>query len=74
MISIAEVFIVVIITLVVFGPKRLPQLAQRAGKLWSSLLRLKEEMQVMLAGEVRQSELQENIAKAKQADAHYGEH
>jgi len=73
MISFAELFIIVIITLMVFGPKRLPQFAQRLGKLWSSLHRFNEEMHAVLDGEVMKSQLEKNIAKAKQADSHYGE-
>ncbi|MEE9451644.1 MAG: twin-arginine translocase TatA/TatE family subunit [Gammaproteobacteria bacterium] len=71
MLSFSEICMIAIIALLAFGPKHLPQLAQRLGQLRSFLQNLNGEVRGIFDQELKQTQLQENIEKAQQAEQAY---
>lgn len=44
-IGISEILVVLVVALIVFGPKRLPEIAQRLGKIIASLRTIWNQLQ-----------------------------
>ncbi len=67
----SELLLILVVALVVFGPKRLPMLAYHLGKLFARLHDYKEQLTAFWQQQVNEQMLEENIKKAKQADKLY---
>ena len=57
--------------IVVFGPSKLPMLAEHLGKLVRHLNRLKEQITNFWQNQLSEQQLKENTRKAEKADAVY---
>lgn len=66
--SLAELLVVAIVALVVFGPEKLPKLAFELGKLWSKWQKVANEFNQEFEKHVT---LEQNEAKAEKADKLY---
>ena len=66
-----ELLLIFLVALVVFGPKRLPELATTLGKLFSYLLILKKKASLFLEEQSKELKLWESEQKAKKADERY---
>lgn len=71
--SIAETLVILVVTLVVFGPEKLPELAKHFGKFAAKSKHLKSQLAEMWQQQQLQFELDENIKKAEAADKKYQE-
>ena len=69
----AETCVCLIVALVVFGPKQLPELARRLGYLVQQGQVLYHRLQTMVDQHQKELELAVNIDKAKEADVIYQE-
>lgn len=67
--SLAELIIILVVALVVFGPNQLPDLANKLGKLYLKATRLKTRWSDFLYEQKQQLVLEENIQKAKAAES-----
>lgn len=74
MISIGEIAIIIIVALVVFGPDKLPELAQRLGRLFHQWQRFTSSIQKDIEESLKEEELNKRIEKAKEADQMYDKH
>ncbi|HHT0594402.1 TPA: Sec-independent protein translocase subunit TatA/TatB [Legionella anisa] len=66
-----ELLVIFIITLIVFGPKKLPMLATHLGLLVRKLNQLKVQAAMLWQQQLNALQLQENQRKAKEADEQY---
>ncbi|MGL5742652.1 MAG: Sec-independent protein translocase subunit TatA/TatB [Legionella sp.] len=66
-----ELLVILIVALIVFGPKKLPMLATHLGLLVRKLQQLKAQATTLLQQQVNELQLQENRRKAQEADKHY---
>ena len=66
-----ELALTLIVALVVFGPSKLPMLAEHLGKLLRSINQLKQQGSLFWQTQVKEQELQESIRRAEEADAIY---
>lgn len=69
--SIAELLVIALVALCVFGPNKLPELAQNIGRLVGKARKLKTQFDEYLHQQQLQLELEKNIKKAEQADKSY---
>lgn len=67
----SELLLILIVALVVFGPKKLPMVAQHLGKLVARLNTYKQQFDVFWQQQLHQQQLQDNIRKAEKADSNY---
>jgi sec-independent protein translocase protein TatB len=67
--SLPDTIVIVLIALVLFGPKKLPEMARQAGKLLAELRRASNEFKFQMEEELRQSDEAERRAKAEAAAA-----
>ena len=58
-----DMIFILLLALVVFGPKRLPELARRLGKLLAEFKRASDEFKVQLGAEMRNIEREERARK-----------
>jgi Tat protein translocase TatB subunit len=65
--SFGEMFFLVFLALIVFGPKRLPEMARKLGKIIGEFRRASNEFRAQIEDEVRKLELDE-AAKSIQAE------
>ena len=70
----SELLVIALVALIVFGPDRLPTLAQKGGKWWRQFQHLKNKMDQEMEQQLSQFRLNENEAKAEEADAQYQRH
>ena len=69
--SSGQLLLTVLIALLVFGPDKLPMLAQHAGRLLSRLERYKQQATALWQAQLNEQQLQENTRQAHAADAVY---
>lgn len=69
--SSSELFLTLLVALVVFGPSKLPMLAEHLGKLLRHLNQLKQQATTFWQTQLQEQQLSENIRKAEKADALY---
>ncbi|MGL6028870.1 MAG: twin-arginine translocase TatA/TatE family subunit [Legionella sp.] len=69
--SAGELLLILLVTLLVFGPKKLPMLATHLGLLLKKINGLKQQASVWWHQQQQQLTLQENERKAQEADALY---
>ena len=69
--SSGELLLTFLVAIVVFGPSKLPMLAEHLGKLARHLNRLKEQVTTFWQNQLSEQQLKENTRKAEKADAAY---
>ncbi|MDP1604946.1 MAG: twin-arginine translocase TatA/TatE family subunit [Legionella sp.] len=69
--SSGELLVTGIVAIVVFGPSKLPMLAEHLGKLACRLNNLKQQASDFWQSTLNEQQLRENQRKADKADAHY---
>ena len=62
-----EMFFLVVIGLLLFGPKKLPEIGRQLGKFMAEFKRASNEFQAQLNDEVRKLELEEETKTIKEA-------
>lgn len=66
-----ELVLIVIVSLVVFGPKKLPMLASHLGLVMRQITTWKSKLELLWDKQIKELQLQENQKKAEKADKHY---
>lgn len=61
-----ELVFIMIIALMVFGPRRLPEMAAKAGKIVADLRNMSQGMMAEWQREIKASEIQEELRKTRQ--------
>ncbi|KTC64632.1 sec-independent protein translocase protein TatB (plasmid) [Legionella adelaidensis] len=69
--SIGELLIIFIVALFVFGPTKLPMLAEHLAKLIKTVTKIKNDASLFLQNQLNEQQLKENEKKAKTADEQY---
>lgn len=69
--SIGELLLILVVALVVFGPKKLPMVAYHLGMLVGRFNHYKQKALVFWQQQLNEQALQDNLRKAKEADAGY---
>lgn len=69
--SSSELLLIFLVALVVFGPSKLPMLAEHLGKLFRYLNHLKQQAALFWQTQLDEQQLRENTRKATKADAVY---
>jgi TatA/E family protein of Tat protein translocase len=67
----AETLVILLVTLVVFGPEKLPELAKQLGKIAAKAKYLKDQLGQLWHQQQLQFELEDNTKKAEAADKKY---
>jgi sec-independent protein translocase protein TatB len=67
----AEILVIFLVALIVVGPKEIPRLAEKLGKLVGRWQRVSRDIQDQLDLELKKQQLNENIIKAELADELY---
>lgn len=71
--SAGELFLTLVVAIIVFGPSKLPMLAEHLGKLLLMINRLRSQLNEFWQTQLQEQQLRENIRKAEKADACYEE-
>lgn len=66
-----ELLVIFLVILIVFGPNKLPMLAEHLGKLFAHLTQLKQQLNQFWQNQLNEQQLLENQRKAEQADSLY---
>lgn len=69
--SLAELLVILCVALCVFGPQKLPELAENFGKLISKVTLFKHQISKQFDEQKKQLELASNLKRAKDADKQY---
>ncbi len=69
--SLAELFIILLVALIVLGPEQLPTVAYKLGQWLQSLRRLTDDTRRELDQHLQLEQLHQNELKARQADRVY---
>ncbi len=69
--STGQLLLTMLVTLLVFGPSRLPMLAQHLGRLVAHLERYKQQVGALWQKQLDEQLLEDNQRKALIADARY---
>lgn len=69
--SMGELFITLVVALIVFGPDKLPELANKLGKLFSQAQAVKTNLTQAIRQKELEWQLEENVRKANEADKSY---
>lgn len=69
--SSSELFLTLLVALVVFGPNKIPMLAEHIGKLLRLLNQVKQHATTFWQAQLQEQQLRENTRKAEQADTIY---
>lgn len=69
--SMGQVLLTLLIALLVFGPSKLPMLADHLGRLLSMLNNYKQQANKLWQAQLNEHHLQENKRKAVEADGIY---
>jgi len=56
-----DILFIVLLALVIFGPKKLPEIARQVGKYLAQFRQVKGELMQQISGEIRSLEQQEHI-------------
>ena len=68
-IGMPELIIIFVIALIIFGPRKLPELGRSLGKSLAEFKRASNELKSTLEEEIRLEEQQQRVEAAKPADA-----
>lgn len=71
--SLGELLVIMTVALLVFGPNKLPMVAQHLARFMKHLLYYKTLLSNFWQQQLLEHQLQENQKKATQADTHYQE-
>lgn len=69
--SSGEILVILIVALIVFGPKKLPMLAMHLGLLLRKMDQLKADATALWQQQLKELQLEENQRRAKEADERY---
>ncbi len=69
--SMGELLLTLVVALLVFGPKKLPMVANHLGKLFGRIHHYKRQLTDIWQQQLNEHQLQENIKKAHKADTDY---
>jgi len=69
--SSSELLLILIVALIVFGPNKLPMLAEHLAKFFRYLNHFKQQATTFWQDQLKEQQLQENNRKAQQADSVY---
>ncbi len=61
-----EMFFIFLLALIIFGPKKLPEIGRQIGKALSDFKRYSNDFKYQLESEVRQWEIEETLRKEKE--------
>jgi sec-independent protein translocase protein TatB len=61
-----EMFFIFLLALIIFGPKRLPEIGRQIGKALAEFKRYSNDFKYQLESEVRQWEVEETLRKEKE--------
>ena len=67
-IGMPELIIILVIALIIFGPRKLPELGKSLGRSLNEFKRASTDLQNTLEQEIKLEEQKETAAKARQAD------
>jgi sec-independent protein translocase protein TatB len=67
--SFSEMFVLFILALIVFGPKRLPEIGRQIGKALAEFRRASNEFKAQLEAEMRKIEIEQALQKEKEREA-----
>jgi sec-independent protein translocase protein TatB len=67
----SELLLILVVALLVFGPKKLPMLAYHLGKLVGQFNHYKQQLTALWQHQLNEHQLQENLKKAQKADENY---
>ncbi|KTD52032.1 TatB protein (twin arginine translocation) [Legionella quinlivanii] len=67
----AELLVIAIVAVIVFGPGKLPMLAEHLGKLFRQFNRFRDQASQFWQQQMNEQQLKENERKAKEADSVY---
>ena len=68
-IGMPELIIILVIALIIFGPRKLPELGKSLGRSLNEFKRASTDLQNTLEQEIKLEEQKETAAKARQSDA-----
>lgn len=68
-----ELLVILVVALIVFGPGKLPMLAEHLGKLFRQINLLKQKVNSFWQAQLNEQQLLENKRKAEKADASYND-
>ena len=71
--SSGELLIILVVALIVFGPDKLPMLAEHLGKLFRQFNKLKQQAASFWQTQLNEQQLRENQRKAEKADESYND-
>ncbi|WED42814.1 Sec-independent protein translocase subunit TatA/TatB [Legionella cardiaca] len=69
--SSGELLLTLLVALIVFGPNKLPMLAEHLGKLFRHVNYFKQQAIAFWQAQLNEQQLKENTRKAEKADALY---
>ncbi len=69
--SSSELLLTFFVALLVFGPKKLPMLAEDLGKLFRHLMHFKQQITLFWQTQLNEQQLRENTRKGEEADRLY---
>lgn len=69
--SSGELLLTLLIALLVFGPTKLPMLANHLGQLFQKLHRVRQQLSQLWEKQLQEQQLDQNLKKAQMADAFY---
>lgn len=70
--SFSETVFLFFLALIIFGPKKLPEMARQAGRILAELRRASNEFKSQIESEISHIELQKNLAESQQAQPPQG--
>ncbi|KTD07802.1 twin-arginine translocase TatA/TatE family subunit [Legionella jamestowniensis] len=69
--SSSELLLILLVAVVVFGPNKLPMLAEHLAKLFRHLNQFKQQAKALWQAQLNEQQLIENTRKAEKVDALY---
>lgn len=69
--NVNELLVIAVVAIIVFGPGKLPMLAEHLGKVMRLVNQLRQQAQDFWQSQLKQQQLLENKHKAAKADAIY---
>jgi|GEM_PF-1467399 len=69
--SSGELLVIVVVAIIVFGPDKLPMLANHLGKFYKQINQFKQQLHLLWQNQLNEQQLVENQRKARQADNTY---